>query len=55
MVKKSFLGISNAIDGAENSFICCAKELPNLHLQFVNESSDDPFQISDDEADYDSD
>ncbi len=46
MVKKSFLvcGITNDLDGSENSFINCAKELPTLQ---VDESNDDPFQESD--------
>ena len=58
IVKKSFLvcGISNSLDGSENQFICCAKELPDMQLPYGDESSDDPFQSSDDDTDeYESD
>ncbi len=58
MVKKSFLvcGISNAIDGSENQFIHCAKELPNLQLPFVDEATNDLFLSEDeDEASGDED
>ncbi len=46
IVKKSFLvcGITNALDGSENSMIHCAKELPNIQLPYVDESIDDIFQ-----------
>ncbi len=49
MVKKSFLicGITNDLDGSENSFINCAKELPTLQVPYIDESNDDPFQESD--------
>ena len=52
MVKKSFLvcGISNALDGTQNSFIHCAKELPDMQLPYLDESTDDPFQTSDSET-----
>ena len=48
IVKKSFLvcGITNALDGSENSMIHCAKELPNIQLLYVDESIDDIFQSS---------
>ena len=53
MVDKSFLvcGITNALDGSENRFIHCTKELPSIQLPYVNES-EDPFQSCDD--DYES-
>ena len=48
MVKKLFLmrGIANALDGSENGFISCVKELPNLQVSYmyIDESNDDPFQ-----------
>ena len=52
MVEKSFLvcGITNALDGSENFFIHCAKQLPNLELPYINESDEDPFQSSDDDT-----
>ena len=45
MVKKSFLvcGITNALDGSENQYIRCAKELPDLDFPYVDDS-DDPFK-----------
>ena len=56
MVKKSFLvcGLTNALDGSENQFIHCAKELPDMQLPYVDESRDDLFQSSDDDASDDS-
>ena len=44
MVKKSFLvcGITNAIDGLENRFIQCARELPDIQLPSCDKD-DDPF------------
>uniref|UniRef100_A0A1X7UBM7 DDE-1 domain-containing protein n=1 Tax=Amphimedon queenslandica TaxID=400682 RepID=A0A1X7UBM7_AMPQE len=52
MVKKSFLvsGISNALDGTQNSFIHCAKKLNDMQLSYLNESTDDPSQTSDAES-----
>lgn len=46
IVKKSFLvcGLSNALDGSENTRIHCAKELPNMQLPYVDKSDDDPFR-----------
>lgn len=53
MVKKSFLvcGITNALDGSENDFIRCAKELPTLQVPYIDESNDDPFQDELEESD----
>ena len=46
MVKKSFLvfGITNALEGSENGFIRCAKELPTLQVPYIDDSNDGPFQ-----------
>ncbi len=46
IVKKSFLvcGITNALDGSENTFIRCAKELPGIQLPYLDELEDDPFE-----------
>ena len=45
MVKKSFLvcGITNALYESENQFNRCLKELPELQLPYVDESTDDVF------------
>ncbi len=45
-VKKSFLvcGITNSLNGSENHFIRCAKELPTMQLPYVDESADDLFK-----------
>jgi hypothetical protein len=42
-------GITNALDGSENEFVHCAKELPDLQLPFIDESNHDPFLYSDPE------
>ena len=46
MVEKLFkvCGITNALDGSENSLIRCTKELPNQQVPYVNEAEEDPFQ-----------
>ena len=62
LIRKSFLvcGISNALDGSQNHFIRCAKELEQLKVAYgleedANESeSDDPFD-SGSESDCNSD
>ena len=53
MVEKSFkvYGITNALDGSENSLIHCTKELPNLQVPYVNEAEEDPFQAENSETD----
>ena len=45
MVKKAFLmcGITNALNGSKNELICCTKELPDLWLPYVDESTDNVF------------
>lgn len=52
MIVKSFLvyGISNALDGSENTFIHCAKELSGMQLPYLDECNDDPFQTLDSES-----
>ena len=52
MIRKSFLicGISNALNGTQNSFIHCAKELPDMQLPYLDEISDDPFHTSEGES-----
>lgn len=54
MVKRAFLvcGLTNKLDGSENSLIRCAKELPKLQLPYVDEANDDLFH-SDDDSDSD--
>ena len=53
MAKKSFLvcGITNALNGSENGFISCAKELLTLRVSYIDESNDDPFQNELDNSD----
>ena len=43
MITKFFLvcGISNALDGSQNSMICCAKELPDMMIAYGLEKSTD--------------
>ncbi len=55
MVKKSFLvcGITNALDGSENHFVHCSKELPDLQVPYVDEYTDDPFVSGGEESDDD--
>ena len=59
IVKKSFLvcGLSDALDGSENTLIRFARELPTMQLPYVNESDDNPFrdEESDDDAESESD
>ena len=45
-MNKLFLvpGITNALYGSENQFIRCTKELPDLHLPYVHESTDGIFR-----------
>ena len=63
LVQKSFLvcGISNAMDGSENHFVRCAKELDQLKVAYGLEEDatdgsqdDDPFESGSD-SDIDSD
>ena len=53
IVQKSFLvcSITNALNGSQNHFIRCAKELPELQLPHTQEDDDDPFNNSEDEED----
>ena len=48
-------GISNALDGSQNDFIRCAKELPEMSIAYGHEEnadseseSEDPFDSADD-------
>lgn len=64
MITKSFLvcGISNALDGSQNSMICCAKELPDTMITYGLEKctdadsdskSDDPFSSDENDSEVD--
>ena len=52
MVKKSFFvcGITNALDGTQNTLIRCTRELPSLQLSYTD-GSEDPFGDEQDEED----
>lgn len=47
MVEQSFkvCGITNALNGSENSLIHCTKELASLQVPYVDEAEEDPFGI----------
>ena len=51
IVKRSFLfcGITNSLDGNENHFIRCVREL-GIQLPYLCESEDDPFQDDDEDS-----
>ena len=60
VIQKSFLvcGISNALDGSQNSLIHCAKELPEMAIAYGQQEtvdsqseSDDPFESETDSED----
>ena len=44
---KKVCGITNALDGSENSLIRCAEELPGIQLPYIDENADDPFADDD--------
>ena len=57
IIRKSFLvcGISNALDGSQNHFIRCAKELPDVAIAYGLEKSADTDSGSESDDPFDSD
>ena len=57
IIRKSFLvcGIFNALDGSQNHFIRCAKELPDVAIAYVLEKSADRDSGSESDGPFDSD